>query len=336
MPGRRYAFPTLESHPKGMVVFYRVATSLLKGAGSLAQAARECGLATSTLDDELDTLEGHGEHELLVAVRRRGHRRVRTTQLTPDGMRLYESLHPDLGMLIERSREASPKGHVATIRVAAHQAVVQHVLLPEIAKLAARASEAFRNSRLVLLSRPSEAIVSEVRDWRIDWGIVSGDLGEFRSRFGEPSKIGVSYETCLRFPTVLFLPPDCTRAGVAINPRRLTLGDVACGPLVLVRPYARFRQRLDERFAARGLPNPNVRLELDSGAAVISAVNENIGMAIVHEVTVPPDLRADRKRVIRLPSDWFGDNELGVIRATRRPVAAAASELLAAVLPPMR
>ena len=319
-----------EAAPSSVLHFYLVARALTgKHATTFLDASQQCGISNSRLTRELEKLEGQlGKKALFVSSESSEGRKTRTPRLTPAGRELFRLVAPLLGELLEHCRQFSGT-QASEVRIAAPQAVIQHEVLPALAR-----NPSLMKLRLVALQRPTALTVELVRDRTIEIGIVSGGLDALLGDFPELQNRQLYYSTYKRLFTCLLLPPSPERLGIRIGAtgtQAPTLEQIAQEPLVLIGEPARFREQIDRSFRRRKL-QPDIRFQADSGASLVEACNSGLGLAILHSVALPLALR-DSPRVIRLPDGMFGRNELGLLSMCDEVLSEPAKRLLNALRP---
>ncbi len=306
-------------------IFYNVVQAMA-GDKSFKRAAERCFLDKSEVSKAISKLERELGTELFEkkSSKKSGGRPMRTPNITDAGKALFDGIDCPIQEIIRVCEDLSPAR--AVVRVAAHQAVVEHEILPRIADAGVTPPD----FRLVTRHRPTSRILELVRRHEVHFGIVSGNSRAFAHAVREkwddsPKNLGLGYKLYKRFPTVLFLPPDPEQLGIRFRCRRPTIREIAKGPLALVNSYAAFRHHVDEQLRKH---TPNIRFELDSGSSVIAAVNSGLAMAIVHEVTVPHAMREDNERVIPLSPHIFRETRLGIVYATDHTLPDAVKDLI--------
>jgi len=228
--------------------------------GSFRRAADACGLTQSAVTKIIRKLEDHYQVPLV----ERGGRTV----LTQAGRALYDRaiLLLDIANTIERDLLAEDAASLGALRLGAVPALLPPLVLPIVAKLLRRFSNASLSLRVKLTSELVELVAEGKLDLAVGFGassvpedIVAASLGKQHYKL-------------------------VARATGPLVGKRLSLNDLSqCEWLLPSRDIA-LRRFLDEQFEAAGLSRPRVRLETDTSATQFSAlIRETDFIAIMAE-----------------------------------------------------
>lgn len=243
----------------------------LARSGSLATAAAESGLSTQAATARIRAVE-----QLVGApVTERGRRGRRTSRLTARGVLLVEWAGPvlaaarDLDAAVAALRP--PDGTGEPVVVAATDTAAEYLLPGWLVEL-----RDGPGGDVVLIDTADPA--SAVRDGDAAIGVVEWS--------GAPEKLHAA--TVAAGELVLVVPPAHGWAGTRIGPTEL-----AATPLVTRLPGAGVRPALDAALEAAGAGAPaEPARELATNGAVLAAVRDGVGPAVLPRPAVAEDLTA--------------------------------------------
>lgn len=161
----------------------------------------------------------------------------------------------------------------------------------------------------------TQTVVDLVAERRLELGIVGAAR---RQR-------AVVFEPFFRDEVILVCPPGHPFAG-----RRVTLEELAEGPLVLMQPGAGVRQMLEDELRRRGrrLSELGSRLELGLQESVRSAVQAGYGVTFISRRAVEGDLVSGTLAEARVEGLDL-ERQIWIARARGRPLSRAAETFLA-------
>jgi DNA-binding transcriptional LysR family regulator len=252
---------------------------------SFARAATELGLATPTVWEQIHALE---RHYGLPLFERQGNRMVATAE----GDKLFEMIQPLLAGLdsvkevLNEQRGALPE--CLTVLSG------PRILLEDMLEPMARFQRAHPSIRLRVLHTGGEDLDPLVERGEVDLALTL----EPGPRV--PPAPAVEHEHAYEMDYLLVAPPRHPLARC----RRLRLEDIAQFPLIVGRPEAYARHRLEEVFYRVGLSKSlRIAVETSSDAFSLGCVQAGMGVAII--AGNPRGLLC-RGLWLRSLREWFG------------------------------
>jgi DNA-binding transcriptional LysR family regulator len=253
--------------------------------GSYARAAEELGLATPTVWEQLHALARYYDLPLF---ERRGNRMVATAE----GEQLFEMVRPLVAGLdsvkevLHEQRGALPE----SITVLSGP----RILLEDMIEPMARFQKAHPSSRLRLVHTGGEDLDPLVERGEVDLALTL----EPGPRVA-PSPV-VVHEPAYEMDYLLVTPPR----HALTRHRHLRLQDIAKHPLIVGRPEAYARHRVEEVFYRVGLSKRlKIAVETSSDAFSLGCVQAGMGVAII--AGSPRGLLC-RGLWVRSLREWFG------------------------------
>jgi DNA-binding transcriptional LysR family regulator len=232
-------------------------------SGGFSAAARSLNLTTPTVWEQVRALEGQYGVRLLV-------RRGRRVWPTPEGERLLGMLEPLLAGL-ESTREAirQEKGILPMkIRVVSSLRVHMHEIIEAMHEF----HRQHPTVQLQIRDAGSVDVIPSVIDGTADLAVM------FKPGPGASSSARVVFESIDRLDFLLVTPAGHP----LIRKRRLDIADVAKYPLVLGRPEAFSRQRVEEVLLAHNFEGQlSIAIETGSSSLTLAAVRAGLGVGIV-------------------------------------------------------
>ena len=282
--------------PPGMLALLAV-----QETGSITAAAARCHVTQPALSRQIQSLAGQVGVAL---VRRQG----RTAVLTDAGR--------DLAACAARQR-ADWEATLATLRGRPHPPLrlgcgttLALSLLPSaLARLhAAEPAQGF-----LIAAGDSATTAARLLRGEIDAGLVTTASGHPR----------LQAEPILVDPVVVVARPG--------GPARISLGELAAGPLCLYARGTGFRQFIDELFAAAGL-HPEPTAEMDSMEALRELVAAGLGRSLLPRSVLAPALAAGRVAVVSVSGLPAASRTVALLHRSDRAPHPALARLREALL----
>jgi DNA-binding transcriptional LysR family regulator len=204
-------------------------------------------------------------------------REGRTTQLAPAGRLLLQHAERIFDELDQARERLAGLGalRAGELVVGTSDTLAYYLLPPVFAAFRAR----HPGIELRLDNRPSPATVAQVAERAVDLGVVTLPVRPDHRVLFEPLRTEVT--------DVVILPPRHPLA----RKRRLSLGELARQPLLLLDQTTATRATLDEAFARLGL-RPRVAMEMSSVEVLKRLVELGFGLSVVPALAVARELRA--------------------------------------------
>jgi molybdate transport repressor ModE-like protein len=230
--------------------------------GGYADAARELGVSTSTVWEQMRGLERYFEGRLLEAAGGR----VRATAEGRQLLALVSPLLAGLGSAREVLRQQRGRPPESITLVSG-----MRMLLEEVGAALPGFRKAYPGVRVRCLYADDSAIAERVEQGRADLGLM------LEPDPGRPAHPALTYEPAYALDYVLVTRPRHPLLGK----RTLRLADVAEHPLVLGAPGTTSRRRIDEVFHLEGLlPRLRVAVETSSASLTVAYVRAGAGVGI--------------------------------------------------------
>jgi len=279
--------------------------------GSFTAAARHIGISQAAVSQRIQLLETALRTPLF---RREGGR----VSLTDAGRRLHEYSRRIFDLTAEaRSAVTGAAGQVTgELHLAASSVPGQHILPQKLA--------AFRKAHPAVQVRVSvsdtDAVLREVELGSAHLGFVGGSGGgphlEFRRFAADELVVVVPNKHPWR------------------RRKHVTVSDLTAQPLIQREPGSGSRHCFDRALERAGVTpaSLNVVLELGNSEAIIGAVVEGLGVAVLSRRAVQKEVRAGRLHALRVEGLKL-ERDLYVVRDRRRALPAAAQSFLALLGP---
>jgi molybdate transport repressor ModE-like protein len=253
--------------------------------GSYAEAARQQGLSTSTVWEQMRGLERQFEATLLES-------RGGTVRPTAEGRHLLEMVQPLLAGL-ESSKEVLRQQR-GRLPEALTLVSGMRMLMEEVGHALAEFRKRYPAVRLRVLYVEDREIESLIERGEADVGLM------LEPGPGRPARAAVSHEPAYELEYVLVTPPGHP----LLQKRGLRLGDLVRQPLVVGAPGTSSRRRIEEVLHRHQLLGElRVAVETNSAALTFAYVRAGAGVGIT----------AGNRRGflceglgIRLLREWFG------------------------------
>lgn len=276
-------------------------------AGGYQAAQRRHGIPAPTLKLAVTALEEGVGQRLFERVGRG----IRITEAGRRLLRLHERLRSEIeGFRREVGTDGGPLR--GTIRIAAQESYVLHLLPPRIRAFLARhpgVSFDIHHDR-------SAEVARRVAAAEADFGLANDPARRLSSVVAHPR---------FRFRPVLIVP-----RGMRVRGRPPTLEAIAGLPLILPDRRSEGRRRLDAAFRARRL-SPRIVMETGGYTLIRSYVELGLGASVISDLAVT---REDRRRFRAYDlTPLLGWREGYLLLRKRRPLSRAASQFLREVDP---
>lgn len=273
-----------------------------------SRAARALGRTQSSVSQAVAQLETELGERLFhrQPARQAGARTGRGASLTEAGallVRHAEAIFEEM----ERARahlEAARRLETGELVVGSSDTLASYLLPPVLAAFRAE----FPRVELRLDNRPSPATAAAVAERRVHLGVVSLPL---------PAPARVRTEVLAPQVDQLIVPPGHALA----RRRRVTLADIAPGPLLLLDRTTASRAFLDAAFAAAGV-TPTVAMEMSSVEVLKRLVELGFGLSVVPAWAAARE-QAARTLVARKITDLPAGRSVGLVLPAMTPLPRA-------------
>lgn len=276
----------------------QVFAEVAEAGGSLTQAATKLGISQPSVSDTVRALEGALDAKLLAG-------RGRARGLTPEG-EVYRDYAQRIRALVDEGRQAlvdmaaQVSGHLRIVAVpTAGECLVPAALHP------------FVNTH------PDVEVSLRVANRAASIGPLTEGWADLAVMGRPPPNLALTAQPFLTNRLVLVCAPDHPLAHRAAD-----LAEVAKTTMLIREQGSGTRAAVEATFASADLELAWT-MEIGSNSAVIAAVREGLGIAVLPEVAISPDLRAGRLVTVDAPGfplerEWY------VLRLATRYLSAPA------------